>query len=111
MNEREYTEYYESWFNMKERKILSEKDLYKPIVGRLSPNSPQPPLLSAYLSIFHSGAEVPIGTFAKDGDNGYLEAISGLLGRGALAVKLREDGVAVVYARPIEPMIKFEKGG
>ena len=83
---------------MKERKI----------VGRLAGNSGQPPELQAYLSMFHSGAEVPLNAFAKDGyNNGYIEAIAGLLQKGALALKLRE-GIVIVSTRPIEPSIKFK---
>ena len=89
----------------------TDRDLYKPIVGRLSTNIPQPPELQAYLSIFHNGAEVTLNAFAKDGyNNGYIEAIAGLLQKGALALKLRE-GVIVVHSKPIEPMVKFTKEG
>jgi len=106
--EKQYTIKYEAWFAMKERKTFGERELYRPIVGSLSPRTPQPPELQAYLSIFHDGAEVPLSRFSKDGyDNGYIEAIAGLLQKGALALRIRE-GVIIVKSVPIQPMVKFK---
>lgn len=111
--EKEYTRYYESWYKIKGSEFSPEmsrtdRDLYRPIVGKLSSNIPQPAELQAYLSIFHDGAEVPLNAFAKDGyDNGYIEAIAGLLQKGALALRLRE-GVIIVKSVPIQPLIQFK---
>lgn len=54
------------------------------------------PQFVVYRSIFAHGAEIPLGVFTHDG---IIEAIAGLLSKRVLAVKLREDGVAVVFQR------------
>lgn len=86
-----------------------ERLLYTPIVGKLKPRDPEPPILHSYLSIFHDGAEVPLSVFTQeDVNSGYVEAIAGLLEKRVLALKVRENGVTV-YARPIESVIKFKE--